>query len=56
MAATAAIGFVKGADGRYLYANAFLVEHLGQAADGDWRDKTDEQLWPDIAARIRADD
>ena len=56
MAATPAIGFVKDPDGCYVYANAFLGEHLGERTGGDWRGRTDEQLWPEISARIRADD
>ena len=56
MADTPAVGFIKDPDGRYIYANAFLVEHLGEPVGGDWRGKTDQQLWPEVAARIRADD
>ena len=56
MAAIPAVGFVKDPDGRYIFANAFLVEHLGQPTGSEWRGKTDAQLWPDAAARIRADD
>lgn len=56
MAETAAVGFIKGPDGRYVYANAFLVEHLSEPAGGEWLGKTDAELWPDVAARIRADD
>ena len=56
MAATPAVGFVKDPDGRYIYVNAFLVEHLGSSIEGGLRGRTDEQLWPDAAPQIRADD
>ena len=35
MAATPAVGFVKDPDGRYVHANAFLVEPLGEPIGGD---------------------
>jgi len=56
MAETAAVGFIKDPDGRYVYANAFLIEHLSDPLGGKWLGKTDEELWPDVAVRIRADD
>ena len=56
MAAAPALGFVKDPDGRYVYANAFMIDHLGEPTGADWRGMTDAQLWPDVGARIRADD
>jgi PAS domain S-box-containing protein len=56
MADTAAVGFIKDPDGRYVYANPFLVQHLSEPKGGEWLGKTDLELWPDVAARIRADD
>jgi PAS domain S-box-containing protein len=48
--------YIKDADGRYLWVNAF-VERLFDRPLRDWVGKTDEDLFPsDEAARVRAND
>ena len=51
------IAFVKDAEGRYLYANPYLLARLGERLGSDWFGKTDGDIWPpDVAAHMRTDD
>ena len=49
--------FAKGPDGRYVYANPYMLASLGQQMGGDWYGKRDREMWPPTAAAtIRAHD
>ncbi len=44
--------FVKDAEGRYLYANPYLLATMGRHMGPDWLGKTDAQMWPPDAAAL----
>ena len=47
--------FAKDLEGRYLYANRYLLATLGKHMGSDWRGKTDADFWPpEAAACLRA--
>ena len=49
--------FAKDLEGRYLYANRYLLATLGKHMGSDWRGKTDADFWPpEAAAVLRAHD
>jgi PAS domain S-box-containing protein len=49
--------FVKDLDGRYVYANPYLLATLGSQMGPDWHGKTDADMWPHVtAAMMRAHD
>ena len=52
MANLPGIAWIKDSAGRYLYANRNLEERTGYSFIG----KTDEELWPKVAAELRAND
>ena len=57
MDAAPVVAFVKDPDGRYVYANPYLLAVFGERMGADWLGKTDADIWPDgIAAKLRADD
>lgn len=57
MDAAPVVAFVKDADGRYLYANPYLLAIFGEQMGLDWYGKTDADLWPDeVADRLRSND
>jgi PAS domain-containing protein len=44
--------FVKDADGRYVYANPYLLAAMGKRIGSDWCGKTDADTWPPEAAVV----
>ena len=42
--------FMKDHDGRYQFANPYLLAMMGEHMGSDWRGKTDADLWPPEAA------
>lgn len=57
MDAAPVAAFAKDLEGRYLYANPYLLATLGKHMGPDWRGKTDADFWPpDAAAFLRAHD
>ena len=49
--------FIKDAEGRYLYINAYVANRFGAWFGPDWLGKTDEDVFPSgTAEQIRADD
>ena len=57
MQAAPVAAFAKDADGRYQFANAFLLATMGKYMGTDWRGKTDADFWPpDAAALMRKSD
>src|SRR5271157_1867120 len=49
--------FVKDPDGRYVYANPYLLATMGKKMGSDWYGKTDADMWtPEAAAKVRAHD
>ena len=49
--------FVKDAEGRYIYANSFLIRSLGRRTDADWYGRTDaEMVAPAVAREVRDHD
>jgi PAS domain S-box-containing protein len=57
MEAAPVAAFVKDPDGRYLYANPYLLATMGAHMGPDWQGKTDAQMWPpDAAALMRSHD
>ncbi len=49
--------FVKDPDGRYVYANPYLLGALGKRMRSDWYGKTDADMWPpEVAMTISAHD
>ena len=57
MEAAPVAAFVKDPDGRYVYANPYLLATLGKQMGSEWYGKTDADMWPpEAAAMIRAHD
>jgi PAS domain S-box-containing protein len=57
MEAAPVAAFVKDPDGRYLYANPYLLEIFGEWMGSDWYGKSDAEIWPaEVAALLRAND
>jgi PAS domain S-box-containing protein len=57
MEALPVAAFVKDLDGRYVYANRYLLATLGRHMGSDWRGKTDADMWPpEAAAAVRTYD
>jgi PAS domain S-box-containing protein len=57
MEAAPVAAFVKDPDGRYVYANPYLLASMGKHMGPDWCGKTDAEMWlPEAAALIRAHD
>jgi PAS domain S-box-containing protein len=50
MATAPVAAFVKDSDGRYIFANPFLLATMRKWMGRDWRGKTDAQIWPPAAA------
>ena len=49
--------FIKDAEGRYVYINAYVANRFGGLFGSDWLGKTDEDIFPpESAARMRAAD
>ena len=49
--------FIKDADGRYVYANPYLLATMGKKMGSDWFGKTDADMWPhESATMVRAHD
>ena len=49
--------FIKDADGRYLYINAYVANRFGPRFGPDWLGKTDDDVFPHAtASQMRADD
>ena len=47
------VAFIKDSDGRYVYANPYLLSVLGDRMGTDWLGKTDAQIWPaDVAVSV----
>lgn len=46
MATAPVVAFVKDPDGRYVFANSFLLATMGKWMGPDWRGKTDAEMWP----------
>ena len=44
--------FVKDLDGRYVYANQYLLATLGRHMGSDWHGQTDADMWPPEAAAV----
>ena len=57
MDAAPVAAFAKDLEGRYLYANPYLLATLGKHMGTDWVGKTDADFWPpEAAALLRAHD
>jgi PAS domain S-box-containing protein len=57
MEALPVAAFVKDLDGRYVYANRYLLATLGRHMGSDWLGKSDADMWPpDAAATVRMND
>ena len=57
MATAPVAAFVKDSDGRYVFANPFLLATMGKWMGPDWRGKTDAEMWPhEAAAMLRRHD
>ncbi len=52
MEAAPVAAFVKDADGRYVYANPYLLAAMGKQMGSDWHGKTDADMWPPEAAAM----
>ncbi|MCJ7626493.1 MAG: PAS domain S-box protein [Anaerolineaceae bacterium] len=50
-----AIAFYKDEDGRYQYANTPYEKYYG-FTEADWKNKKDQEIWPERVQRIRTDD
>jgi PAS domain S-box-containing protein len=57
MDAAPVVAFVKDPDGRYLYANPYLLAIFGERMGTDWYGKTDTDIWPaEVATVLRSND
>jgi len=57
MEAAPVAAFVKDADGRYVYANTYLLAIFGGRMGSDWYGKTDIEIWPpEVAVLVRTND
>jgi PAS domain S-box-containing protein len=57
MDAAPVAAFVKDSDGRYIYANPYMLANTGKRMGSDWHGKTDADIWPpEVAAQICAND
>jgi PAS domain S-box-containing protein len=57
MEALPVAAFVKDLDGRYIYANRYLLATLGRHMGSNWHGKTDADMWPpEAAAAVRTYD
>ena len=51
------VGFIKDPEGRYLYANPYLLATVFAGLRSHWRGMTDAEIWPtEVAARVRETD
>jgi PAS domain S-box-containing protein len=48
--------FIKDPEGRYVYANPYLLATVWERLGSDWFGKTDADIWPDVAALVREND
>jgi PAS domain S-box-containing protein len=57
MDAAPVVAFVKDPDGRYLYANPYLLAIFAEHMGNDWYGKTDTDIWPaEVAKVLRSND
>jgi PAS domain S-box-containing protein len=57
MATAPVAAFVKDSDGRYIFANPFLLATMDKWMGPGWRGKTDAEMWPpEAAAMLRRHD
>ncbi len=57
MEAAPVAAFVKDPDGRYIYANPYLLAAVGKRMGSDWYGKVDADIWPpEVAVLVRAND
>ncbi len=57
MDAAPVVAFVKDPDGRYLYANPYLLAIFAERMGTDWYGKTDLDIWPaEVASVLRSND
>ena len=57
MEAAPVAAFLKDPDGRYIYANRYMLANVGERMGSDWHGRTDADMWPpEVAALTRAND
>jgi PAS domain S-box-containing protein len=57
MAAAPVAAFLKDSEGRYVYANPYMLARMGMHMGVDWQGKSDAEIWPpEAAAAIRVRD